>query len=78
MGKFLITTVTASLFSSIAMYMMFFNEDIRMMQDNMLIVFLIEFAIVMIFGVGLGLMFDKIFSEKKEDEDDFITEKKRV
>lgn len=77
MAKFLLSTFTASVLSSLAMYLMFYDEDIRMMQDNMLIVFLIEFAIIMIFGVGLGLLFEKMFKEKTEEDDGFITETKK-
>jgi len=77
-SKFIIAFLLVSFFSSVAMYIFLINPLIVGLQGNLLVVGLIIFAVVMIFGLGLGLFINKITRNNEIDEDGYfdITDKK--
>lgn len=76
MGKSLIVSIPTATLSALAMYGFFFFPDIRAMQTSVVIMGLVFFAIIALFGVGIGLLFDYYFSKQDPEFDDFIKPKK--
>jgi len=77
--KTIIGYVLVSLLSSIMMYVFLTNNLIINLQSNLLVIALIIFAVVMIFGLGLGLFIIKITTNNEIDEAGYIdvTEKNK-
>lgn len=70
--KNLIGYILISFFSCITTYILLTNELLVALQGNMLVVALVVFAVVVIFGLGFGLLMNKITRGKDFDETGYV------
>lgn len=67
MKHFMASTIV-SLLTSITVYAVFFDSTIQQVYKNPLIMAFIIFGVVMLYGVGLGFIFDKTHNRKNGEE----------